>query len=140
MQQKDYTSSTYKFFTKFIGVSRDIQYQLRIKGTKHSQYKLQNHCNYIYQKIRNHVPYQISGPSYLIIKLLYKNKELSQFLLIFASKSIFRGSSQLLYICYTYSDIEVGLCFKALVSHLALEHVARARVILMQKITNSCRK
>jgi hypothetical protein len=39
--------------------------------------------------------------------------------------------SLLLYICYTYSDIEVGLCFKALVTHLALGHVARARVILI---------
>ena len=43
----------------------------------------------------------------------------------------------LLYICYTYSDIEVGLCLKALVTHLALGYVARACVILLQKITNS---
>ena len=43
---------------------------------------------------------------------------------------------KVLYICYTYSDIEVGLCFNVLVTHLALGHVARARVILMQKITN----
>ena len=42
----------------------------------------------------------------------------------------------LLYICYTYSDIEVGLCLKALVTYLTLGHIARARVILMQKITN----
>jgi hypothetical protein len=40
-------------------------------------------------------------------------------------------SRKLLYICYIYSDIEVGLCLKALVTHLALGHVARARVILM---------
>ena len=37
----------------------------------------------------------------------------------------------LLYICYTYSDIEVNLCLKALVTHLAIRHVARARVILV---------
>ena len=47
------------------------------------------------------------------------------------------GNDECLYICYRYSDIEVGLCFKVLVTHLALGHVARARVILMQKITNS---
>ena len=41
------------------------------------------------------------------------------------------GLETMLYICYTYSDIEVGLCFKALVTRLALGHVARARVILM---------
>ena len=46
------------------------------------------------------------------------------------------GWSYMLYICYTYSDIEVGLCLKALVIYLTLGHVARARVILMQKITN----
>jgi hypothetical protein len=39
--------------------------------------------------------------------------------------------SNVLYICYTYSDIEVGLCGKAFVTHLALGHVARARVILI---------
>ena len=41
------------------------------------------------------------------------------------------GLEKMLYICYTYSDIEVGLCLKALVTYLALGHVARARVILM---------
>ena len=41
------------------------------------------------------------------------------------------GLEKMLYICYTYSDIEVGLCLKALVTHLALGHVTRARVILM---------
>jgi hypothetical protein len=40
-------------------------------------------------------------------------------------------SYYVLYICYTYSDIEVGLCLKALVTHLALGHVARTRVILV---------
>ena len=38
---------------------------------------------------------------------------------------------EVLYICYTYSDIEVDLCLKALVTHLALGHVACARVILV---------
>jgi hypothetical protein len=37
----------------------------------------------------------------------------------------------MLYICYTYSDIKVGLCLKTLVTHLAIEHVARACVILL---------
>ena len=45
----------------------------------------------------------------------------------------------MLYICYTYSDIEVGLCLKALVTHLAIGHVARARVNLVWKITNLCK-
>ena len=38
---------------------------------------------------------------------------------------------ELLYICYTYSDIEVSLCLKALVTHLAIGHVAHASVILV---------
>jgi hypothetical protein len=37
----------------------------------------------------------------------------------------------MLYICYTYSDIKMGLCLKALVTHLAIGHVACACVILV---------
>ena len=37
----------------------------------------------------------------------------------------------LLYICYTYSHIKVGLCLKTLVTHLALVHVTHTCVILV---------
>ena len=41
------------------------------------------------------------------------------------------SQSLMLYICYIYSDIEVNLCLKTLVTHLALGLVARVCVILM---------
>ena len=47
------------------------------------------------------------------------------------SKAAVELGCVMLYICYTYNDIKVGLCFKALVTHLALGHVTGARVILM---------
>ena len=37
----------------------------------------------------------------------------------------------MLCICYTYSDIEVSLYLKALVTYLAIRHVARVHVILV---------
>ena len=40
-------------------------------------------------------------------------------------------SRRLLNICYTYGDIEVSLCLKALVTHLAIGYVTLARVILV---------
>ena len=55
----------------------------------------------------------------------------------YLTKQFISLSAGLLYICYTYSDTEVSLCLKALVTHLTLGHVVRARVILMQKIINS---
>ena len=59
-------------------------------------------------------------------------------LIIFCFSCTFGCCKQqkLLYICYKYSDIEVGLCLKTLVTHLTIGHVANARVILVQKITN----
>ncbi len=62
---------------------------------------------------------------------IYMNEKYTHNFTIMVPLSSSAPDSLLLYICYTYADIEVGLCFKALVTHLALGHVARARVILI---------
>ena len=49
----------------------------------------------------------------------------------YLTKHFISLSGGLLYIYYTYSDIKVGSCLKALVTHLAIGHVARAHVILV---------